>query len=147
MKKVLAVASYGGHWKQLCRLSDFLDGYETTYLTTNEYEAQQCKDILYINDANKSNKIGLIKLFFKSFFIFLKVKPDIVITTGAAPGLMMVLVSYIFRKKSIWIDSIANGNELSLSGKLAKRIATHTLSQWSDVAEKEGVKCKGALIQ
>lgn len=147
MKKVLAVASYGGHWKQLCRLSEFLSEYETTYLTTNEYEKDPSKNILYINDANKSNKVGLIKLFVRTFFIYLKIKPDIVITTGAAPGLMMVLVSFIFRKKSIWIDSIANGNELSLSGKLAKKFATHTLSQWKEVADKESVTYKGALIK
>lgn len=147
MKKVLAVASYGGHWKQLCRLSEFLKRYDTTYLTTNKYEKKESNAVLYINDANKNDKFGLIILFFRALCIYLKVKPDIVITTGAAPGLMMILMSFIFRKKSIWIDSIANGSELSLSGKLAKKIATHTLSQWEDVAKKENVIYKGSLIK
>lgn len=147
MKKILAVASYGGHWKQLCRLNDLLESYDLTYVTTNKYEKNENKKIYYVNDANKDEKLNLIKLFLKSLIIYLKIRPDLVITTGAAPGLMMVLFSFIFRNKSIWIDSIANAEELSLSGKLAKKIATHTLSQWEELAIKEGVKYRGALIK
>lgn len=148
MKKIMAVASEGGHWKQLCRLVPFFSEYDVTYVTTNNKETSpNGEKIYFVNDSNKDKKIKMIVMFIRAFFVFLKVWPSVVITTGAAPGLAMVFYAKIFKRKSIWIDSIANANELSLSGKIAKRFATHTLSQWEDVARKEGVLHKGRLIK
>jgi len=145
-KKILAVASFGGHWKQLQRLDFMFSKYKTYYVTTNKDVISSGYHCYYVIDANKNDKFRLIALFFQSLLIFIKTRPDIVITTGAAPGFMMVLIARIFNKKSIWIDSIANADELSLSGKLSKRFSTYTLSQWRQVAEKEGVLYKGGLL-
>jgi hypothetical protein len=46
----------------------------------------------------------------------------------------------------LWIDSIANSERLSSSGRLAKKIAHRVVSQWPEVAEREGVACWGAVI-
>lgn len=146
MKKIIAVASEGGHWKQLSLLSEFFCQYETHYVTTNKGITLENYSLHYINDANKDNKLALLKLFFNAFILFRKIMPDTVITTGAAPGLAMLIMAKFHGKKGIWIDSIANAEELSLSGKLAKRFATITLSQWESVAAKEGVVYKGSLL-
>ena len=144
--KILAISSFGGHWIQLNRLKDLFSRHKTTLVTTNK-GVKSNFPIHYINDANKDEKFKLIVCFLRCLFLFLKIRPDLVITTGAAPGLLMVVISKIFGKKSIWIDSIANANELSLSGKLAKRFASYTLSQWQNVAKNEDVLFRGAVIK
>ena len=143
-KKVMAVASYGGHWKQLLRLKSVFENYDVAYVTTNSKEKLQGRGRVYsVSDANKDSKLKMLLMIFQSFCVFLIVRPDVVVTTGAAPGLIMVLFAKLFGKKSIWIDSVANAEELSYSGKLAKKYASVMLSQWKDVAEKEGVLYKG----
>ena len=37
--------------------------------------------------------------------------------------------------RTVWVDSIANAEELSLSGQKASRIATLTLTQWPELGE------------
>ncbi len=61
-------------------------------------------------------------------------KPDVVITTGAAPGLVAVFIAMLMRKRTIWIDSIANVAHLSLSGRIASHFVSRTYTQWQDLA-------------
>jgi hypothetical protein len=48
--------------------------------------------------------------------------------------------------RTLWIDSIANSERMSASGRLAKRLAHRVVSQWPEVAEREKVGCWGAVI-
>lgn len=61
-------------------------------------------------------------------------KPDAVITTGAAPGLVAVFIARLMRKRTVWIDSIANAAHLSLSGRIASHFVSRTYTQWPDLA-------------
>ncbi len=60
-------------------------------------------------------------------------KPDFVITTGAAPGLIACMFFKLLRKRVVWIDSIANSESVSLSGKVASYLCTYTLTQWPEL--------------
>ena len=83
--------------------------------------------------------------FVQLLFIFLKFRPDVIITTGAAPGLLAILLGKLFFKKTIWIDSIANAENLSLCGKLSKGLANITLTQWESLATDK-VNFKGSVF-
>ena len=61
-------------------------------------------------------------------------RPGVIITTGAAPGLMGIIIGRIFGAKTIWIDSIANVEKLSLSGRIAVKIADRVYTQWSHLS-------------
>jgi len=74
-------------------------------------------------------------------------RPDIVISTGAAPGLLMCVLSKLFGGKILWLDSIANTERLSMSGRIIRPFADLILSQWSDVADKyKNVEFAGSVI-
>ena len=147
MKKIIAVSSEGGHWKQLSLLSNFLSNYDVKYVSTNRHlTAPDGKKVTFINDANKDKKFKMFVVFIRALWITLRLKPDVIISTGAAPGFAFIFWGRLLGKKTIWIDSIANASELSLSGKLAKKHASHVISQWQDVAIKEGVIFKGTLL-
>jgi len=148
MKKIIAAASFGGHWVQLQRLRPLLDQHRTVFVSTSEGLSAKFSSGNYcrVCDAAADNKVKLCMLFFQAFYHVIRIRPDIVITTGAAPGLAFVIAGRLLGAKTIWIDSIANAEAISLSGRLAKRWSSLWLSQWQDVAEREGASYLGSVI-
>jgi len=65
----------------------------------------------------------------------LKVRPDIVISTGASVGVLAARIGSLFGARTVWIDSIANAEQLSLSGHLAGKFVDVWLTQWEHLAE------------
>lgn len=73
-------------------------------------------------------------------------RPDVVVTTGALPGLLCVMAARSIGARSIWIDSLANSERLSLSGQWARRFATLWLTQWEHLATPDGPFYRGAVL-
>ena len=123
--KVLAVASSGGHWVQLRRVVPAFFESEVVYVTVLEsYRSQVPANRFYsVNDATRWNKPGLIMLALRLAWIIMKERPSVVISTGAAPGYFAVLLGRWFGARTIWIDSMANIEDLSMSGSRAGRYA------------------------
>ena len=56
------------------------------------------------------------------------------ISTGAAPGYLAIRGARLLRARTAWIDSVANVEEVSLSGRLASEQADLCLTQWPHLA-------------
>ena len=69
-----------------------------------------------------------------------------IITTGAAPGFLALVIGRVMGCRTCWIDSIANIEELSLSGRKARRWSTLWLTQWKHLARSEGPRYVGNVI-
>ncbi|RIJ42061.1 glycosyltransferase family protein [Pontibacter oryzae] len=134
--KVLAIASAGGHWIQLLRLMPAFEQHEIIFASTRQSFSETVSSYKFyaVPDANRWNKFKLIYMGAAISRLVLAVKPDIVVTTGAAPGLMGLLAGKLFGAKTIWVDSIANVEKLSLSGRLALLFADRTYTQWEGLA-------------
>ena len=78
--------------------------------------------------------------------IVLKERPNIVISTGAAPRYFALRLGKIFKAKTIWIDSIANVEKLSLSGLKVGPYADLWLTQWPHLARENGPFYRGAVL-
>ena len=135
--KIFAVASIGGHWIQLLRISKGLEeNFEIVYLSTHE----KCSTMVEGNrfyrmkDFSRWDFYKMIPEFFHTISLLRKEKPLAVITTGAAPGLTCLLAAYLLQIKTIWIDSVANAEHLSFSGKIASKFASRVYTQWKDQA-------------
>jgi UDP-N-acetylglucosamine:LPS N-acetylglucosamine transferase len=147
MKKVLAVASGGGHWVQLLRLRPAYAHHSVTFVSTNAAYAKDVDaSLLTVTDANMNEKIKLLRMFFEMFIHILCVRPDIVITTGAAPGFAALMLGRLFGAKTIWVDSIANSEELSTSGRNVGRFAHKWLTQWEHLSKPKGPHFWGAVL-
>jgi UDP-N-acetylglucosamine:LPS N-acetylglucosamine transferase len=147
-KKVLAVASSGGHWMQLLRLVPAFDDHEIVFVTVLEsYREQVPKNKFYaVPDANRWNRLGLLSLAAKMAWIIRREKPDFVISTGAAPGYFALLFGHFLGARTIWVDSLANVERLSLSGQLAGGHADLWLTQWPHLEKADGPFYGGAVI-
>ena len=136
-KKICAVASIGGHWVQLLRIIRPLESeFEIVYLSTHSKCATMVQGHTFyqIKDFRRWDFYKLIPEFFHTLQIIRKENPSAVISTGAAPGLITLLAAKILRKKTIWIDSIANVKHLSFSGKIASKFVSRIYTQWEDLA-------------
>lgn len=146
--KVLAVASSGGHWVQLRRVVPAFEDSEVVYVTVIEsYRSQVPENRFYcVNDATRWNKLGLILLALRLAWIIVKERPAVVISTGAAPGYFAILLGRLLGARTIWIDSMANIEDLSMSGSRAGRFADLWLTQWPHLAKAEGPHYGGSVL-
>jgi UDP-N-acetylglucosamine:LPS N-acetylglucosamine transferase len=146
--KVLAVASSGGHWTQLLRVIPAFASHSVVFVTVLEpYRAEVPKNKFYVvSDANRWNKLGLIFLAMRVAWIVAKERPDVIVSTGAAPGYFAVFFGRLFGARTIWIDSITNIERLSMSGALAGRYADLWLTQWPHLAKAEGPHYGGSVL-
>lgn len=147
MKRILAVASGGGHFVQLLRLSPAFECFDVHYVTTNSgYIDQVDGSIFFVKDANADQKIRFVWMALQMARVFLSLRPDVVVSTGAAPGLVAIFLGRMFGARTLWLDSIANSEDLSKSGKLAKKFADVWLTQWDSLASSDGPQCWGAVL-
>ncbi|MCP4834251.1 MAG: UDP-N-acetylglucosamine--N-acetylmuramyl-(pentapeptide) pyrophosphoryl-undecaprenol N-acetylglucosamine transferase [Phycisphaera sp.] len=146
--RILAVASGGGHWVQLLRLRPAFDEARVTYVTVRRsYESDvPGEDLRVVPDATRWNKFKLLLMAVQLLWIVATIRPDVVISTGAAPGYFAIRFGRWFGARTCWLDSIANAEELSLSGRKIRNHATTVLSQWADVAATEGVDHAGSVL-
>ena len=136
--KILAVASGGGHWIELLRLLPAFKHEEVIFASTKKcYDETVVGFPFYtIPDTNRNKKLFSIYVFMKIFYVIKTVKPNVIISTGALPGLISLIIGKMSGMKTIWVDSIANVDELSYSGKIASKFADRTYTQWPDLASK-----------
>jgi UDP-N-acetylglucosamine:LPS N-acetylglucosamine transferase len=147
-KKLLAVASGGGHWVQLLRLGPAFSDCEVVFVTVGQgYRADvhDCK-FYSVPDATRHTLIRLVRATWGLFWIINKERPDVIISTGAAPGYIAIRLGKLFGARSVWVDSIANAEQLSMSGAMAGRYADLWLTQWPHLAKQDGPYFRGAVL-
>ncbi|RMH81499.1 MAG: UDP-N-acetylglucosamine--LPS N-acetylglucosamine transferase [Actinomyces sp.] len=147
-RRVLAVASSGGHWVQLRRLRPAFRGQEVVYVTVRAEDAAEVDDgrCRLVPDATRWDRLRLVRLALTMAWILVRERPDVVVSTGAAPGYLALRLGRLLGARTVWVDSMANAEELSLSGR---RIGPHAdlwLTQWPHLARPGGPDYRGQVV-
>ncbi|MDQ7012429.1 MAG: UDP-N-acetylglucosamine--LPS N-acetylglucosamine transferase [Planctomycetota bacterium] len=148
-KRILAVASGGGHFIELLRLSPAWSSCETHYLTSLPGHADSIASearLHIVRDASRWNKAGVILMAIRIFWLLLRLHPRVIISTGAAPGYFALRFGKLFGGKTIWVDSMAAEDSFSLAGSLAKRYADLHLTPWPDLAVAGSRRYEGSVL-
>ena len=134
--RVLAVASSGGHWIQLRRLEPAFEGHDVAYVSTHPGHRDEVAPARFhlVADFNRASRLALVRSAMRILWVLARERPDVVVSTGAAPGYLAIRCAKLFGARTLWIDSVANVDELSLSGQMASRRADLCLTQWPDLA-------------
>jgi UDP-N-acetylglucosamine:LPS N-acetylglucosamine transferase len=132
----MAVASSGGHWVQLRRLQPAFDGHDVAYVTTHRGHRCEVGSARFyaVRDGNRTSKLALFVSALQIALVLVRERPQIVISTGAAPGYFAICGAKLLGARTVWIDSVANVDELSMSGRLASEKADLCLTQWPHLA-------------
>lgn len=147
--RLLAISSGGGHWIQLLRLRPAFEGCDVTYATVKKgYRSHLESDAVFkvVPDGNRWQKIKLIRSAFAIAILIIRLRPDVVVSTGAAPGYFALRFAKWLGARVVWIDSIANAEELSLSGVKAGSFSDLWLTQWSHLARDGGPEFFGSVL-
>ena len=147
-KKVLGISSGGGHWIQLERILPALRGHDLALATVHARSSEAAPGARFyrINEATMWNKPGLLLLALRVLWILLRERPQVVLTTGAAGGYFALRFAKWVGCRTIWIDSIANADELSRAGRKAGRYADLWLTQWEHLASPDGPEFRGSVL-
>lgn len=147
-RRILAIASGGGHWQQLMLLRPAFDGHDVLYLTTLAGLPEQfgAAPAALVPDCNRNRKRAVLRASRAIWRQIRTHRPDVVISTGALPGVIALALGRLAGARTIWVDSVANAEEMSMSGRLARRVAHLWLSQWEHVAAAEGADYAGAVL-
>jgi UDP-N-acetylglucosamine:LPS N-acetylglucosamine transferase len=135
-RRVLAIASGGGHFIQLMRLSPAWDGHQVSIATVDPSSRALVGDAPFFTfrDVSRADWWNIPAATLAIARILLTVRPQVIITTGALPGLIACALARPFGVKSLWVDSIANSEILSGSGGQAGRVCSQVVTQWPHLA-------------
>ena len=146
--RILLAASGGGHFVQMKRLLPAFEGHELHLLTTDAGLGGQVETASFrvVRDATRWNKFALMLSALGVAWTVLRVRPHIVLSTGAAPGFLACLFGRFLGARTVWIDSIANAEELSLSGAKAGKFVDLWLTQWPELTTPTGPHYEGSVV-
>ncbi|WP_017726211.1 PssD/Cps14F family polysaccharide biosynthesis glycosyltransferase [Halalkalibacterium ligniniphilum] len=139
-KKVLFISSIGGHLTQLLQLKPLFETYDYHIVTEKSSITEEMKNehpvSLLIYGARNYLFSYLFKFSFnclKSLWIFLRERPDVVVTTGAHTAVPMCYIAKLFGRKVIFIESFAKTTTPTLSGRMVYPIADLFIVQWESM--------------
>lgn len=141
-RRVLFIASTGGHLNELLQLSPMFNNYDFHLITektkSNKYLKRDYKDrVNYLVYGTKLHLFTYIfKLTyncFKSLFLYFKYRPDYIITTGTHTAGPMCCIGKIFGSKIIYIETFANMVTKTATGKLIYPISDKFIVQWESM--------------
>lgn len=140
-KKICLISSSGGHYEQLLMLNKLSEIYNTFIVTEKtKYNREDKKIKYYIPQVNRKEILFILKIIvilFKSLNIFIKEKPDVIISTGVLSAIPMMVIGHLFKKKVIYIESFAKISSPTMTGKFIykHKIADRFYVQWESMLE------------
>ncbi len=155
MKKVIFISSTGGHLSELMQLKGIFNKYDYHIITEKNDTTLKLKEkygdrINYLVYGARNYMLSYMFKFpyniLKSLILFLKIRPDVIVTTGAHTAVPMCYIAKLFKKKIIFIETYARVNSKSMSGKMINKIADVFLVQHEEMLDVyENAVYKGEL--
>ena len=130
--KICLVSAAGGHLTQILRVRPFIREADA-YLVTVGIPSVRGQDFgcpVYFVERILRNPICFLVNFLQSLWIFIREKPDIVISTGSGEAVPTFILASCLGRKTIYLESFARVRKLSATGRIVWRFADTLLVQW-----------------
>lgn len=120
-KKVCFIASSGGHLVELQQLNKVFTTFDSYYVVAKSKSTSNSKEFKYsVWDFNRKNILLTLLTFMitsiQQFIIFIKEKPDYVITSGPGMVIPTCYLAALLKKRIIFIESFARISTPSKTG-------------------------------
>lgn len=141
-KRVLFISSTGGHLNELLQLKPIFEKYDSYIVTEKDKANESLKDIykdkMYFLPYGTRAKLFtyIFKYLFlclKTIYLYIKIRPKVVITTGTHTAGPMCILGKLFGSKIIYIETFANTNRKTATGRLIYPIADLFIVQWEEM--------------
>jgi len=140
LKNIVFCASGGGHYAELMQLKTVIDACEGIVITEKTGAvANTDGKIYYVPYSSRTEGFKYAFKFFRVCMVslghFVKFFPKTVISTGAHSTIPLCFLAWLFRRKIIYIETIAVITKPTLTGKLMYKIADVFYVQWEELLE------------
>lgn len=141
-KNVMFISSTGGHLNEMLQLKELFEKYDYYIVTEktksnlnlkNKYKNKVSFLVYGTKDHMFVYPFKLIYNTFKSLFIYLKVHPDYIVTTGAHTAGPMCCIGKLLGSRIIYIETFANITTKTVTGKCLYPIADKFIVQWESM--------------
>ena len=129
--KICFVSSSGGHWEQLQKFQPLIDKYDGFFVTEKTHFEANARYFMIQTDLKDKlmvpkmivNSIRTLKVWFKE-------RPDFVVTTGTMIAYPFYLLSILFRKKFVYIETFGRADMPTTAGKMMEKHSDLFIVQW-----------------
>ena len=113
-------------------MQPLVDKYDGFYVTEKtRFDASPAKYLMWQTDLKDRWMIPkMIVNGIKAIYIWIKERPDYIITTGTMVAYPFYLMSWIFRKKFIFIETFGRANMPTVAGKMMEKHSNLFIVQW-----------------
>lgn len=141
-KKVMFISSTGGHLNELLQLSPLFEKYNYTIITEKDKINENLKEkfpnrVYYLPYGTRTHLLSYIfkyiYLCLKTVYLYFKIRPKVIVTTGTHTAGPMCYLGKIFGSKIIYIETFANTNKKTATGRLIYPIADLFIVQWEEM--------------
>lgn len=135
--RLCLVSSSGGHWEQLQKLEPLAKKYEGFFVAEKtRFDEPLVKYFMIQTDMK--DKMMLFKMLWNSLYaayIWLRERPDFVITTGTMVAYPFYLMAVVFHKKFVFIETFGRANMPTVAGKMMEKHTDLFIVQWESQAK------------
>ena len=129
--KLCLVSSSGGHWEQIQKLQPLIDKYSGFMVTEKtQFEANAKYSMIQTDLKDKLMIPKMLVNSVKALSIWIKEKPDFVITTGTMVAYPFYLIATLLHKRFIFIETFGRANMATVAGKIMEKHSDLFIVQW-----------------
>jgi UDP-N-acetylglucosamine:LPS N-acetylglucosamine transferase len=147
-KKVLIVASPGGHLLQMLALEPVWADANRTWVTLRSTDVEyllQDENVIYGHGPTPRNIGNFFRNLRLAWRVLREQNPDVVISTGAGLALPFFVLGRIQRRRLVYIESITRVEKLALTGRLVYPLADAFFVQWDSLSELRRARFHGSV--
>lgn len=130
--RICFVASSGGHWEQIKKFKILADKYEAFFVSEKvKFEEPLAKYLLMQTDLRDTlMPFKMLINAVKTLYIWFKEKPDFVVTTGTMIAYPFYLLSILFKKKFVFIETYGRADMPTVAGRMMEKHSDLFIVQW-----------------
>lgn len=124
-QRVLLASSAGGHLAQLCRLEPWYRHHDVTWVTFELPDAQSVlsgQDVVWAYHPTTRNVVNLVKNTWLAFRQIRSLRPDIILSSGAAVAVPFFWIGKLFGAKTIYLEVIDRFDTRTLTARLVSPV-------------------------
>ena len=136
--KTCLVGSFGGHLFHLYLLKPFWQDKERFWVSFDKENVRSLleEERMYFcfSPSNRSIKALMINTY-RAIKILTTEKPDLIISSGAAPAVPFFWIGKLIGAKTIYLEVYDRIDKPTLSGKLCYPVADRFIVQWEEMKQ------------
>jgi hypothetical protein len=131
----LLVGSAGGHLAQLVRPGPWSEGCTRTWVTFDKPDAQSIladEAVIWAYHPTTRNIPNLLRNSVLAVRYVRRLRPDIVVSTGAAVAVPFFVVARLLRIPTVYVEVFDRIDSPTLTGRICRPLATRFCVQWPE---------------